>query len=134
MTGEQLLGDPTPGDLAPGESTPELQRATPITPEEAESGKQIPEAVINVFNRFISEKILDGRAVVDQDDVVRELEAAGLSGQDIFRKGWLNIEGLYQRAGWKVEYNRPGYNESGRSFFTFSTKSKSPRRDPFSDY
>lgn len=33
---------------------------------------------------------------------------------------WLNFEGAYRRAGWKVEFDKPGYNESYPATFKFT--------------
>ena len=109
--------------------SPTQERVTPISPAEVTALQRelIPPEVIEIFNRFIGETVLNGMAVIDQDDLVKELVSRGLTRSDIFKKGWLNIEGIYEEAGWDVEYDKPAYNETGRSTFTFSQRNR--RRD-----
>jgi hypothetical protein len=109
----------------PLNNSPE-KTVAPITPEEV-SGLQrelFPPEVFESFNRFIGENIMSGCAVVKQDDVLEDLISLGMERSTIFKKGWLNVEGIYREAGWKVEYDRPGYNESYPATFTFTAKKK----------
>ncbi len=98
------------------------KQVAPISPDELVGLQRelMPPEVIETFNRYIGERALNGRAVINQDDIVEDLKSQGLDGGDIFEKGWLNVEGIYKDAGWKVEYNAPAYNETGRSYFTFT--------------
>jgi len=48
----------------------------------------------------------------------------GLNRAEIFDKGWLNVEEVYRAAGWAVEYDKPGFNESYSATFTFKCLSK----------
>ncbi len=94
----------------------------PITPDEALQLKRelLPPKVLETFNRFIGENILsNGTAIVYQDDIVKDLANQGLDRELVFKKGWLDVEDVYREAGWKVEYDKPGYNETYRSSFTF---------------
>lgn len=111
--------------MAP-EQDPE-RRVRPISPDEVSELQleQIPSAVFETFNRMIGELALNGCATIRQQDVVDALIDKGLNKQEIFRRGWLNIEGLYREAGWEVEYDKPAYNETYEPLFKFS----SPRRD-----
>jgi hypothetical protein len=106
--------------------SPEMHREfiEPVSPEGLDQLKRelIPPEVFETFNRLLGEKAVNGYAVINQDEVVKELTERGLERQNIFRKGWLNIESLYEANGWKVIYERPGYNESGQSYFTFRAK------------
>ena len=97
------------------------EKVQPITPGDVarEQSKNIPNAVIEVFNQLIAQDYVDGSATVKQDDVVAMLVAKGLDLQEIFDKGWLNIEKVYQSAGWKVTYDKPGYNEDYPATFEF---------------
>lgn len=95
---------------------------TPIKPSEI-VGKHIPDAVIEVFNELISENYIGGHATVMQDDVVsRVAEKMNVTRSHIFQKGWLNIEKLFTKAGWKVTYDKPAYNETYDANFKFSKK------------
>ena len=96
----------------------------PIRPEEVLSKHQstIPSLVVETINDMIVKNGRGGSIVLFQDDIVAQLVQKGLSRGDIFENGWLDIEGLYRSHGWKVEYDKPGYNESYKPKFTFSKK------------
>ena len=104
----------------------------PITVKEAK-GKmlgRIPDFVIEAFNELIGNNVSkESRNEIDiytakftQEDVLysiinhcnREIEK-----EEIFKNKWLDIEDIYKEMGWKVTYNKPAYNESGKASFTF---------------
>ncbi len=97
----------------------------PIKPGDVISAKakQIPDQVFEVFNELITEK-WDGRcALVKQTDVVeRIVEKYGATREEIFAKGWIDVEDAYRSVGWSVEYDKPGYNENYAAFFVFKRK------------
>lgn len=100
----------------------------PITPKQALNLKQesIPDFVFEAFNQLITENISNGRASVKQKDVVsriKQLKSAAfedIDSQFIYSRGWLDVEPHYRKAGWKVEYDKPGYNESYDAYFVFT--------------
>jgi len=100
--------------------------ARPITPNEVVEAKiaAVPDAVFEVFNDLIA-KAWNGRsATVFQKDVVDTLEMDyAFARDDIYDNHWLDVEPAYIEAGWKVEYDSPGYNETYPATFKF-TKSK----------
>ena len=57
-------------------------------------------------------------------EVVKRMKKKGLKENDIFDKGSLNVETIYRKDGWNVEYDKPGYNESYDASFKFSRKNK----------
>ena len=93
----------------------------PITPTEALKAavERIPADVFKVFNALIRQKVVSGRAVIDQDDVVRLLEDLGHKRSDIFANGWLDVESAFEAAGWKVTYDKPQYWQSSSPTFVF---------------
>lgn len=101
----------------------------PITPKEVAEYKvhSTPGFVFDAFNVLISANFVGGSAIVLTKNVVKEilLRSPGrLTENDIFEKGWLNIEEAYHAAGWKVTYDKPAFNEFYDAYFTFS-----PRKD-----
>ena len=38
------------------------------------------------------------------------------------KAGWLDVEGIYRKAGWDVEYDSPGYCEDYPATFKFRKK------------
>lgn len=104
------------------ERNPE-NRVQPIAPIEVtgEKNKHIPNEVIAMFNDIIVREMHGGRARVIQNEVVERLEAEGLNRGAIFKNHWLDVEDLFREVGWKVTYDKPGYNESYDAYFIFST-------------
>jgi hypothetical protein len=82
----------------------------------------IPSIVFEVFNELIAKNFSGSRAIVRQNEVVTLLTAVGLSRQEIYDNHWLDVENSYQKAGWKVTYDKPGYNESYDAYFEFVKK------------
>jgi hypothetical protein len=103
----------------------------PIDPRRAveEKLKSLPEEVIASFNELIAEKLTDDEAVVRQDEVIKRMREKGLKERDIYDKGWLDVEGIYEQAGWKVRYDRPVYygGENFEPYYTFN-KGRTRRR------
>jgi hypothetical protein len=96
----------------------------PITPAEVKKlrVRSIPPGVFEVVNELITSKyvVSSERAYFTQDELVLNLVAAcGYSRQEIYDNNWLDFEPSYREAGWKVEYDKPAYNESGPASFTF---------------
>ena len=99
----------------------------PITPKEAlkTKEKQMPPEVIQVFNDLIIENIKEGCAVINQDEAASKIsKALKLSKDLLFERGLLDVERYYEKAGWKVDYDKPGYNEDYPATFTFSIKGR----------
>ena len=97
------------------------RKVAPITPQEIENSRrvEIPDAVIECFNAEIARNYSEGSSVVMRDRM-EELIVRALPGQN-FDVDWLNIESLYDEAGWKVTYSRPLY-EDFEPFFAFTRK------------
>lgn len=97
----------------------------PIRPDEARKKKAtvIPDAVIEIFNELIVKNLSGNRAVIRQDDVVSLIVSRmDVTRADVFDKHWLDVEAIYEEAGWKVEYDKPGFNETYPATFTFKRK------------
>jgi hypothetical protein len=109
-------------------------KAKPITPNDVALTKRagLPDFVILAWNRLIATKFVDNHAVVPQEDAVKELLASAhiensmVTRDNIFGNGWLDIEEIYRKAGWTVEYDKPGYGETYPATFTFSKKRRRP--------
>ena len=101
----------------------------PITPDEVAAAQVFPDGVIKSFNDCIA-SAWDGReAVFKQRDVVDCIEAECchdcdgdhlISRDEIFKRGWLNIEETYRAAGWKVEFDKPCLHDHYEPFYRFT--------------
>lgn len=114
-------------------TVPAPRSPSPITPAEVGRFKLDipPPEVIDVFNELIAAHWDGSSATVAQrhalDRIAIEMgvefkspDAGPKWTAEVLSKGWLNIEALYESAGWKVTYDKPGYNETYPATFTFS--------------
>ena len=105
----------------------------PITPAQVgrAKGKVFPPEVFQAFNELIAAKFVGQQAKFTQDEVVERIvelmgEKLGPDPQKrravLFDKGWLNVEAYYEKSGWVVSYDRPGYNETYAANWIFVKK------------
>lgn len=102
----------------------------PIKPKEVQSKKtsSIPEEVFEAFNELIVEQWNGSSSNFTLREVadlaVTKLKAneeyASITRQDLYDRKWLDVEPAFRKAGWKVNFDKPGYNENYDSNFTFS--------------
>ncbi len=94
----------------------------PIRPDEMESRSIKPAGVIQAFNEMIAEFWDGAQASILQEEVVKLIaEKMNMTEKQVFAKGYLDIEGIYREAGWRVSYDKPDYNEEPYpAFFVFS--------------
>lgn len=92
----------------------------PIRPDEIVEGKQnsLPDSVLETFNALISENWDGHSSRILQRDVVDRIKRK--MDTDHFKTSWLDVESIYRKAGWDVEYDKPGFNESYDASFTFT--------------
>lgn len=86
----------------------------PITPENVVEKKEqiMPDFVIEAFNTVIAKNYSHGSARFNKDEAINAIIKASESSvtrQKIFDEKWLDVEGIYQRAGWKVSYDDDYY-------------------------
>lgn len=99
--------------------------AKPISPKDVQSVKDsiLPDVVFEVFNALIVENWNGTCASVKQDEAVERIaKALDISRDAAFKHGYLDVESVYSKAGWKVKYDKPAYNESYDAYFVFSKK------------
>lgn len=97
----------------------------PITPGEITKAKQsaLPDEVLDAFNEMIAKNWNGSSATVMQNEVAKLIASKlQIKRQEVFDNHYLDVESVYRKAGWKVEYDQPGYNESYEAYFEFSKK------------
>ena len=97
----------------------------PIKPSEVQGKKDssIPPEIIEAFNELIVENWNGSSAAFKQKDAVGRIRMKlDMSSEDLFKNNYLDIEPLFRKAGWKVEFDKAGFNETYDSFFVFSTR------------
>lgn len=99
-------------------------RVGPIQANEMKQRKAdaIPSAVYEAINQLILKNFYRDSATVYQKDIVRILKEQGIASSTLFDNHWLDVEPYYEEAGWEVEYDKPGYNESYDAYFVFRKK------------
>ncbi len=95
----------------------------PISPSTVT--KKVPDVIIEVFNALIREQWDGEQAHIKQDNAVREIlkRDSSMTRGEIFAKGMLDVESLYESMGWVVEYDKPGYSETYGAYYVFRKKS-----------
>ena len=102
----------------------------PIKPSEVQSEKDttIPDEIIEATNNLIVKRWDGNHAIIKQDHIVeaamRLFKQNGKehTRDELFDNRWMDIESVFQKAGWKVTYDGPGYNETYPATFEFSRK------------
>ncbi len=96
----------------------------PIKPGEVAKQKKndFPDAVFEAFNEVIAANFYGKDATFNQEDVEALMVKKGLNCNEIYKKGWMDVEDVYEKAGWTVDYDAPGYNETYPATFTFRAR------------
>lgn len=96
----------------------------PIRPDEVAEvvSSSIPSEVFDIFNKHIALNFSNGHsAEIRQEDIISDLvETGNFTRSTLFNKGYLNVEPAYRKAGWKVRYDKPAYNETYDAYFEFT--------------
>lgn len=105
----------------------------PITPKQArETPRDIPDFVIEIVNEHL--KGFDGGMItIRQNKLVEEIvermstmTAPPLDPDEcrrtVFENRYLDFETHFIKAGWKVTFDKPGFNETYESTWEFSAK------------
>ena len=102
-----------------------MAEVKPISPD-AVSGPAIPDEVFTAFNTLILKNFRKNEALIYQKDAIKEIRKnlPSTTAEEIFENGWLDVEVYYRQIGWKVEYDKPGWNEDYEPRFTFSKPKK----------
>jgi len=95
----------------------------PFSPDQVadRKSKEIPDYVFDVWDTLIATAWNGSTARVVQNVAIEALLKHTASGdrKEVFDKGWLDIEEIYRAVGWKVHYDKPGYNETYDAYFVF---------------
>ncbi len=101
-----------------------MKQVAPIKPSQIakRQNSSIPGEVIETFNEIITEKYSGLSARVTQEEVIERLVKKGLKREVIYEKRWLDVEDIFRKSGWDVEYDKPGFNESYGAYFVFNSR------------
>ena len=81
----------------------------PISPNEVQEKKvEIPDGVIEVFNDFIAKNFSNGRAEILEKKLLSAIAIKMRVSKDAcISNGWLDVEEIFQSAGWDVKRDKP---------------------------
>lgn len=103
---------------------PEMIPDHPMTPSEASGLKRlvIPAFVFRAVNTVLAKEFNGRSATLRQCDVVKAImdENPEVTKSELFDNRWMDFEPAYRAQGWKVEYDKPGYNESYEATYKFT--------------
>lgn len=97
----------------------------PIKPSEVIKKKKeaFPDEAIEAFNELIAENFQGNKATVRQKDVAALIaKKMNISVDDVFKNHYLDVEDIFKKGGWKVEYDKPGWDEDYEAYFVFTAK------------
>jgi hypothetical protein len=102
----------------------------PILPKEIDDAKSatVHPKMIEAANNLIIKEWNGYSAHFKLKELVAEF--VKICGEEttetrVYKEQNLNIEDIFRKAGWKVNYDSPGYNENYDAYFEFSKKKKS---------
>jgi len=98
----------------------------PFSPDDVkvERVKTFSPDVVDAINKLLVRKSTGSSSIsFTQDEAIDAISVAtGYSRDQIFDKHLLDFEDVYRAVGWKVEYDKPAYNETYNANFKFTRK------------
>jgi hypothetical protein len=99
----------------------------PIKPKDVDDAKseKLPDEVIKVFNDLIVEEWNGYSATIVQNAAAKKISnSMGITLDEVYNRGLLDVEHVFRKAGWNVKYDKPGYNETYEATFEFSKRKR----------
>lgn len=82
--------------------------------------------MIRAVNNLLTKGASKGSIDIKTNEVVKEYrrlhKERGTVAPDPYETKQLDFEDAFRKAGWKVSFDNPGYNESYDSYYTFTAK------------
>ena len=98
-----------------------------LKPEDISDSKEeyIPDVVFDVVNALITQEWNGRSACIKQKDIIEKIgQISDLTKDIIYKKNYLDIENVYRKNGWEVEYESPAWGESFDAYFEFTKPKK----------
>jgi hypothetical protein len=91
----------------------------PVTPNEARKNFTYHPTVVEAFNEVLIRNAHRSAITILQKDIIKLVKKKNpdLTSEYIFANQLLDIESLFEQYGWKVNYNKPAYNESFEAYW-----------------
>jgi len=101
-------------------------KTKPLSPAEVETlGPDIPDVVIAVVNELLRRKYRSkGATIILQSEILNEIRKreSKIDIKNLLEQNGLDFEPLFQKEGWVVIYDKPGYGEDYEPRFSFNKK------------
>lgn len=102
------------------------ERVEPIKPKDILNNLEdyISPVIIRAVNEILKEQFRGGSVNITTKEIQAKVRQLSPEDGDVILSGnkWMYFEPIFQKAGWNVAYDQPGYSESYDSFYTFSEK------------
>ena len=100
-----------------------MNKTQPIKRSEISVAKTslIPDSIINAVNELIKKYWSGSQASFKQDELLALVLSTDstLTKEKIFEEHLFDFEQVFRAEGWKVIYNKPGWDETYEPYFTF---------------
>lgn len=98
-----------------------MKEVKPIRPEEIV--KPIPDTVIEAFNELITKNFNGTSSEFLASDVVNLIvKRKACRRTEIYSSGYLDVEPIYRKNGWQVDYEQPSIGDNFSAYFRFIKK------------
>lgn len=108
-----------------------MSQVRPFSPDDVLKNKidNIPWFVIQAVNELLAQRFSGNSCIIKQEEIMVRAQGIAMASnasedwsnrQSFYDNHWLDFETVYSQAGWKVIYDKPGYNESYDAFFKFA--------------
>ncbi len=93
-------------------------KVKPLSPTKVKQAaiNAVPDFVIQAVNNLLAKECRGEcqYATLRQTDIIDEILRVNpkVKRDQIFANHWLDFEGVFERAGWDVRYDKPAYNEN----------------------
>ena len=105
------------------------KKIKPISPAEAEANYKILPEVVQAVNELITEKYKGkGSFTLMQNEVINRImkfckaNKTKMTREKLFDEHHMDFETYFEKEGWKIIYDKPGYNETYEASFKFTPK------------
>jgi len=112
-----------------------MSEIKPLSPDEVSAlrPKHILPEIIEAVNKFLCERFNGKNSVkITRNELVSDTiglcskNEKHMTDQILYEKGHLDLESIFEKVGWKVNYESPDRDESFESYYLFTPKRKLP--------
>lgn len=101
-----------------------MKVSNPLTPQEILENREIDHRIIDAVNQILKDKFIGHDLKITLPEIKDKMVSmfGGINFKDLFDRKQFDFEKIYEKYGWKVEFDKPGYSENYDSFYMFRPK------------